>query len=450
VTEEANRQGRKRGVNGISTRSAAWLAWSLAALSMLMFLANVAFFVLARSVRLPSTLGDSVTVIDMLTSVPVLAFPVVGALIASGRPRNPIGWICLAEGLLWTFLGMIGTYGIYGLAREGSVAFPVAVYALGQWLWIPAVGLLAIYLILLFPDGRLPSRRWRPLAWLSGVAIVSGSVGSGLSPGPIAELGGVRNPYGLEGQPWVANAADAILVVFLVCILASVLSLILRYRRSLGERRQQIKWIAFASSFVGFGFVSAMASGLIVLAFAPESWGSANDPPLWFDLLFSVVLVSFGGVPVAVGVAVLRYRLYDIDLLINRALVYGALSVLLAATYFGGVVGLQAVVRSLTGQGTTLTVVASTLAIAALFSPLRRRVQGFVDRSFYRRKYDAAKTLEAFNSRLREETDLDALSSDVVGVVSTTMQPSHVTLWLRPDPEPGDRSAAFRQFGHEK
>jgi len=414
-----------------------------------MFLASVVLFVLARSAQLPSTLGASVTLIDMLTSMPVLAFPIVGALIASRRPRNPIGWICLADGLLWTFLGMIGTYGIYGLARSGSVAFPVAVYALGEWLWVPAVGLVAIYLIVLFPDGRLPSRRWRPLAWLSGVAILLGSAASGLSPGPVADLGGVRNPYGLKGQPWVADAANAILVVFLVCILASVLSLILRYRRSLGERRQQIKWIAFAAAFVGFGFVSAMASGLIVRAFAPESWGSANTPPLWFDLLFSVVLVSFGGVPVAVGVAVLRYRLYDIDLLINRALVYGALTVLLAATYFGGVVGLQAVVRSLTGQGSTLAVVASTLAIAALFSPLRRRVQGFVDRSFYRRKYDAAKTLEAFNSRLREETDLDALSSDVVGVVRRTMQPEHVSLWLRPDPEPEGRSAALRQFGHE-
>jgi hypothetical protein len=414
-----------------------------------MFLASVALFVLARSAQLPGTLGASVTVIDMLTSMPVLAFPIVGALIASKRPRNPIGWICLADGLLWTFLGMIETYGIYGLARPGSVAFPVAVYALDQWLWVPVVGLLAIYLILLFPDGRLLSRRWRPLAWFSGVAILLGSAGSGLSPGPIADLGGVRNPYGLEGQPWVADTANAILVVFLVCILASVLSLILRYRRSLGERRQQIKWIAFAASFAGFGFVSAMASGLIVLAFAPESWGSANTPPLWFDLLFSVVLVSFGGVPIAVGVAVLRYRLYDIDLLINRALVYGALTVLLAATYFGGVVGLQAVVRSLTGQESTLAVVASTLAIAALFNPLRRRVQGFVDRSFYRRKYDAAKTLEAFNSRLREETDLDALSSDVVGVVRRTMQPAHVSLWLRSDPEPEDKSATLRQFGHE-
>jgi hypothetical protein len=147
----------------VSERAAPWLAWSLAGLSVTMFLASVALFVLARSAQLPGTLGASVTVIDMLTSMPVLAFPIVGALIASKRPRNPIGWICLADGLLWTFLGMIETYGIYGLARPGSVAFPVAIYALDQWLWVPVVGLLAIYLILLFPDGRLLSRRWRPL-----------------------------------------------------------------------------------------------------------------------------------------------------------------------------------------------------------------------------------------------------------------------------------------------
>jgi hypothetical protein len=179
-------------------RATAWLAWALCGLSVAMFLASVALYVLARSAQVPSSLGASVTVIDMLASVPVLAFPVVGALIASRRSHNPIGWICLADGLLWAFLGMIDYYGILGLAQPGSVPFPVTIYVLGQWLWVLTVGLLAIYLVLLFPDGRLPSRRWRPLAWLSGAVIVLESVGSGLTPGPIADLGGYATRSGLK------------------------------------------------------------------------------------------------------------------------------------------------------------------------------------------------------------------------------------------------------------
>jgi hypothetical protein len=434
----------------VSNRSASRLAWSLAALSVSMFLVSVALWIIARSAQLPSGLRTSVTLIDMLTSVPVLAFPIVGALIASRRPRNPIGWICLSDGLLWAFLGMIESYGLYGLARPGSVPFPVAVYALGEWLWVPTVGLLAIYLVLLFPDGRLPSGRWRPLAWLSGAAIVLGGAGNGLAPGPIADFGGVRNPYGLEGHPWVASAANAILVVFLVCILASVASLVLRYRRSLGEGRQQIKWIAFAASVFGLGFVGAMASGLIVLTFAPESLGGANTPPVWFDLLFSVVLLSFGGVPIAVGFAVLRYRLYDIDVLINRALVYGSLTLLLAATYLGGVVGLQYVFRTLSGEESTLAVVASTLAIAALFNPLRRRIQSFIDRRFYRQKYDAARTLGSFSAKLRDETDLETLNDDLVDAVRDTMQPAHAALWLRPAPDRRVKEEASSRSGIPK
>ncbi|MDQ4128743.1 MAG: hypothetical protein M3151_12470 [Actinomycetota bacterium] len=418
----------------MGTRVPAWLAWSLAALSLAVFVATVALFVLARSAPVPSGSSAGRTVLDLLVSVPFLAFPIVGALVASRRPRNPIGWICLADGFLWMLLGLFDFYSVYGLARPGSVPFPAAVAGLGQWLWVITVGLLVIYLVLLFPDGRLPSRRWRPLAWISGGVIALVSVGSGLSPGPIAELGGVRNPFGLEGQPWVAPATTVVLVPFLMCILASVVSLVLRYRRSRGEERQQIKWIAFAASLVGLGFVSVMIIGLTAFVFAPENWeGTADSAPLWFDALFSMVLLSFGGVPVAVGIAVLRYRLYDIDLLINRTLVYAVLTVTLGLVYVGSVLSLQYVFRALTGQESTLAVVASTLAIAALFAPLRRRVQGFVDRRFYRRKYDAAKTLGAFGARLRDETDLSALSDDLVRVARRTMQPEHVSLWLRPE-----------------
>jgi type III secretory pathway component EscS len=289
------------------------------------------------------------------------------------------------------------------------------------------VGLLGTYLILLFPDGRLPSRRWRPLAWISGAAILSVSAGSALTPGPVEGFPGIDNPFGLEKYPWVADAAQSLVLLLPVCILASVVSLVLRFLRARGEEREQIKWLAFAASILGLGFSSYVIPGNIL----PDDAGGAD--PLWQNLLEDAVTLSFAGIPMAVGIAVLRHRLYDIDLIINRALVYVSLTVLLAAVYAGGVVGLQAALRSLTGQESTLAVVASTLAIAALFGPLRRRVQAFVDRRFYRRKYDAAKTLDAFSVRLRDETRLDALSDDLVGVVTRTVQPAHASLWLRPE-----------------
>jgi hypothetical protein len=413
----------------MSTRSAAWLAWSLAGLSVAMFLATVPLFVLARSAPVPSGSNAGRTVIDLLVSVPFLAYPLVGALVASRRPRNPIGWICLAFGLLWMLLGLFDYYGVYGLAKPDTVPFPVVSYALVDWLWLPTVGLLAIYLLLLFPDGRLPSRRWRPLAWLSGAVIVLLGIDSVLAPGPLTELEGVRNPFGLEGAPWLVDAQIVLLLLFVACILASAVSLILRYRRSGGEIREQIKWIALAGSLVGLLLSTIL--GLIIVTEGTR--GSGSSTPLWLQGLLFVMLLSFAGVPVAIGFAVLKYRLYDIDLLINRALVYGSLTAMLAVIYVGSVVGLQATLRALTGQESSLAVVASTLVIAALFNPLRRRVQGFVDRRFYRRKYDAAKTIAAFNSRLREETDLDALCGDLVGVAGASVQPEHVSLWLRPE-----------------
>ena len=435
MVEEERQRGRGGGVT--SARSASWLAWSLAGLSLVMFVASIALYLLARSAaQVSSGSGSDRNFVDLLVSLPVLAFPVVGALIASRRPRNPIGWICLAAGLLWMLLSLLDLYGVYGLARPGSVPFPVVIYALAQWLWVPTVGLIAIYLVLLFPDGRLPSRRWRPLAWISGAVIVLVSVTQGLLPGPLPDFGGVRNPLGLEGQSWVEGAANAIFVPFLLCILASTLSLILRYRRSGDEVRQQIRWIALAASFLGVVFVSAMVTSVILFFFAPQTWERvADNPPLLLDILFYVMLLSFAGVPIAVGFAVLKYRLYNIDFLINRTLVYGALTATLALIYFGGVAALQAILSALTGreQQPQLAVVVSTLVIAALFNPLRGRIQSFIDRRFYRSKYDAARTLEAFSARLRDETDLDALSGELVEVTRETMQPAHVSLWLRPE-----------------
>jgi hypothetical protein len=413
-------------------RTASWLAWSLAALSVAIFVASAALYVLARSAPVASSFGVDLSVGALLVFVPFLAFPIVGALIASRRPHNPIGWILLADGLLWTFIGMIDYYSVYGVVQPGSVPFPVGIYALSEWLWVPAVGLVGTFLLLLFPDGRLPSRRWRPLAWLSGVVIVVLSAAILLAPGPLQSIEGVRNPFGLEEQPWVRYAAYIVLPLFPVCILASTVSLVLRYRRSGGEEREQIKWIAFAASVVGLVYLITM--GISTISPSEEAWFAAGSP-LWLDLLSYVALLSFTAVPIAVGFAVLRYRLYNIDLIINRTVVYGVLTAALALTYFGGVTATQAIFRALTGQEQQpqLAIVVSTLVIAALFNPLRRRVQAFVDRRFYRRKYDARKTLEAFSAKLRDETDLDALSDDLVGVVRETMQPAHVSLWLRPD-----------------
>ena len=416
----------------MSIRATAWVAWTLAGFSVAMFVASVPLLVLARSAHVPSSWDADLTTGGLLASGLFLVFPLVGALIASRRPANPIGWLCLADGFLWMTTNIIDYYSVYGTAKPGTLPFPLGAAAINNWLWVPSVGLLATYVFLLFPDGRLPSRRWRPLAWLSGVVIVSVSVGVMLSPGYLDMPRGIRNPFGLEAAPWVSTVAYAILPLLPLCMLASAVSLVLRYRRSKGDERQQIKWIAFAASLVALVYLIAMVASFIRPS---EAWTTVGSV-WWLNLLTIAALLSFVTIPIAVGFAVLKYRLYDIDLIINRTLVYGSLTVTLVALYFGGIVVLQRLFVLLTGQQSTLAVVASTLLIAALFTPLRRRIQGFIDRRFYRRKYDAAKTLEAFSAKLRDETDLNALSDDLVGVVKETMQPAHVSLWLRPDPTP--------------
>jgi hypothetical protein len=419
----------------MSTR-ATWLAWTLAAFSVAMFVASGVLHVLARPAQFPVDL-----VLFLADWTLFLAFPIVGALVASRRPENPIGWICLASGLLFMLLAVTDSYSIYGVAQQGSVPFPVVVGTIGnQWLWVPAVGLLGIYLILLFPDGRLPSRRWRPLALFSGVMIVVLSVTEGLAPGPLENQGGVRNPFGIEALPWLVTVSYIILPLLPLCILASAVSMVLRFRRSRGEERQQIKWFTFVASIAGLMYFLVIIGQVVIVL---GSDGRLPQTPFWVELLFWLGTLGFAGVPVAIGLAVLKYRLYDIDVVINLTLVYGSLTAMLVALYFGGVATTQTILRALTGQTEQpqLALVVSTLAIAALFNPLRRRIQSFIDRRFYRRKYDARKTLEAFSARLREETDLESLNNDLAGVIRETMQPAHVSLWLRPDMPPKDGQA---------
>jgi hypothetical protein len=297
-----------------------------------------------------------------------------------------------------------------------------------NWIWPVALSPVGFFL-LLFPDGHPPSRRWRPVGWLLIAALAGWFVSQAFVPGPLVNAGyeSVRNPYGIEALEGSLRVLGAVANFFLVgAVLASAVSLIFRFRRSRGDERRQLEWVAYAGALVML---------VLILQLGLES-AVAQDEAL-VNVFNLILTVSLCGVPVSAGIAILKYRLYDIDLLINRTLVYGALTVMLALVYLGGVVSLQYVLRALTGQESQLAVVASTLVIAALFSPLRRRIQNFIDRRFYRRKYDAAKTLEAFSARLRDETDLGALGDGLVGVVKETMQPAHMSLWLRPEPEEG-------------
>jgi hypothetical protein len=418
VTEGARAQSR--GIGGISHRAAAWLAWSLCLLCVVLAVASLILALLNGS-----TLGEIFLAWDgpSTAALPTeaVSFSVVGALIASHRPENPIGWIFLAEGFCYGLLSVADEYAIYALlTNPGALPLGAEASWLGQWIWAPGLGLSLVFLPLLFPDGHPPSHRWRPVGWLGGLSIgltvVSSTILLWPERGP-ALLTGDENPS------HVVNVLVGFIAVPMLFVagLGAAISLFVRFHRARGEERQQIKW-----------FASATALSLVwIFVFGQSAVGGL--PGAIVALSFLLVIPS---IPIATGIAILRYRLYDIDRIINRTLVYGSLTVTLVALYFGGIVVLQRIFVTLTGQQSTLAVVASTLLIAALFTPLRRRIQTFIDRRFYRRKYDARKTLEAFSAKLREETDLGALNNELVGVVRETMQPAHVSLWLRPDTVP--------------
>jgi hypothetical protein len=401
---------RERGgaVGGLGTRAAARLASSVCALVLVL---------IACALVLAFLNGGDVYAVSF--PLGLTASALVGGLVASRRPENPIGWFFLGGAVCYAFLTFAGGYATYGLlTAPGTLPAARAMTWPLSWLWVPAVMLLLFFVPLYFPDGRLVSPGWRWLARAALVFSVSAAVISAVKPGEMQEEGFV-NPLGVQAlRPFFDLLDTFVFALYFLLLFAAAASLVVRFRRSGSVERQQIKWIALAALVIPVWFLTN----------APVEALSTT--------LFAVIdgLVVFALIPLAAGIAILRHRLYDIDVIINRALVYGSLTVLLVATYFGGVVGLQYALRALTGQESQLAVVASTLAIAALFGPLRRRVQGLVDRRFYRRKYDAAKTLAAFGARLRDETRLDALSEDLVGVVTKTVQPAHASLWLRPEP----------------
>jgi hypothetical protein len=351
------------------------------------------------------TLGE--TVVEGLGYAAVPAYATIGALVASLRPRNGVGWLCLALASIYA-LGDAAwelRYNWYTLT-----SFLEGLNGLAFILLFPP--LPVTLMLLIFPTGSLLSRRWRLVVWMA--------IG-----GPALNITARLLPDTYTGDGTLGRIG---FVVSLVALLASVVAVAFRRTRSEGQERQQIQWFVYAVALTVIAVLCAVANSYI------RDIPGAMSVPTAIAGVVTVAGVAVG-IPVAIGVAILKHRLYDIDVIINRTLVYGTLTASLALVYLGGVVSLQVLFRAITGGDSQLAIVASTLAIAALFNPLRRRVQSFIDRLFYRRKYDAAETLRAFSARLRDETDLDALSGDLTDVARETLQPEHVSLWLR---EPGD------------
>ena len=398
----------------VKDRAAAWAAWSM-----------LAIFVVGcgTAVTLEVTAGgfgaDAVTLYLAFTG-----FMVVGATIVDHRPDNLIGWIFSAIGLLAATGALAMEYATFAyITQPGSL--PGAIWAAWyqqQW-WFPILALIFVATPLLFPTGRLPSARWRPVAALAALVTVALMLLAALQPTIQLQDQNywVDNPIGMDWtpDPETGAVAGVLLGLFVGCVAAAVISLVLRFRRSRGVERQQLKWVVYA--------------GVLLLLSIPA--GAFLPATIFGDALLGLIIAS---VPVAAGIAILRYRLYDIDRLINRTLVYGLLTAILGGLYAALVLVLGQLFGGIGDSPPSWAVAGATLAVAALFQPARHRIQAVVDRRFNRRKYDAAKTVEAFSARLRDEIDLDTLSVELLAVADQTMQPTTASLWLRPAPQ--DRS----------
>ena len=391
----------------MSRKTANGLAWGIWALMML--LVCVGF---AMAAAWGANDSNSPAAIVTFT-IAFVAFGTVGALVASRAPANSLGWIFLAIGILSAANDVVGGY-----AREGLVDAPgtlPAAIAFGwayMWLWYVLIALIG-FVPLLFPDGHVPGPRWRWVARALIGLVVLGVLGIGVSPGQVGdgEAPWPQNPLGIEALKGLLDVLEPIVAISLVLmLLASVISVIFRFQRSRGDERLQLKSMLYSVVLICLLFVVPAVFG-----------GSLGD----VGFALAIMLI-----PVAVGIAMLKYRLYDVDRVISKTLVYGAVTVLLAAAYVGLVLAGQWLFSSFAG-GSNLAIAGSTLVVAALFLPVRSRVQRFVDRRFYRRRYDAQRTLEGFGSRLREQVELETLSTDLALVVQETIQPSHVSLWLR-------------------
>ena len=344
----------------------------------------------------------------------LLVFGLVGAVVAARLPANPIGWLFLVLALLEGVYELAAGYARHALFVDpGSLPGPTWAAWASHWL-SPLSPLLLVAALLLFPDGRPPTPRWRWVLWACGPLLVLILLEYAVAPGPLDGFPTLSNPAALEGAEWLAELDSGPFVGAL--FLAAAAALVVRFRRSHGVERQQVKWFAFAAG--------VLVAFLIVVGAALRIVGEdSGDDSIVGGFVFAAVI---SGVPISTGIAILRHRLYDIDVVINRTLVYGSLTATLGATYLG----LVLLIGLAVGES-SFAVAVSTLAVAGLFRPARVRIQAVVDHRFYRRRYDAARTLEAFGGRLRDELDLETLGEDVRGVVRDTVQPAHVSLWLR-------------------
>jgi hypothetical protein len=392
----------------LSSRGAARLAWTLCGLATAAtLLASVLRILIAgASHDVPADLDVGAG--DLVWPVAVLGFAFVGALVASRQPGNAVGWIFCIGAVAFSLSGLAESYAVYTLFADpgGLLGGGETMAWVSVWVWVLGGVQLIILFPLLFPNGRLLSPRWRPVVWAAIAALVSLSVGIAFTPGPFDDFPQVENPYGVGGAAGDLFSAMQGLgwLLLILSLIASATSLVLRFRRSRGVERLQLKWVA--------------AAGVVLVACF-----------LLWEVWEGMAPLGIVAMVVAAGIAILRHRLYDIDVVINRTLVYGALTATLAGTYAGLVLLLQLVLS----PGSDLAIAGSTLAVAALFRPARARIQAMVDRRFYRRKYDAQLTLEGFSGRLRDEVELDSLSAALRKVVTETMQPAHVSLWLRAD-----------------
>jgi hypothetical protein len=369
-------------------------------------------------------------------SVTTIAFSVVGVMIGFKRPGNRVAWVSLVIGFGLSATALAGELKAALHFRPDPLAGATVVVWLENWIWTIPIGLLGTLYVLLFPDGRLPSPRWRPTAWLSVMGIVLASGAGALEPGSLSDSPGVVNPYGLEGADELLDVLNLGFALLPLCFVASAAALVTRFRKAGGDERLQLKWFALSAVVLALSFGFYMLAPASILGIEEE-----RSVPL----LEGFISFAFAGLPLAAGIAVLKYRLYDIDRIINSTITYGVLTGVLVAVYSLCVVVLSSVVGM--GDASKLVVAASTLLVAALFQPARRRIQILIDRRFHRNRFDAQATLDAFSTRLRSEVQLDEISNDLLGVVRRTVQPSHASLWLSSDFHrrmPGDRQLGAR------